>query len=684
MWNLISLVILAVEIVLLTSFVVGKFRNKKLNETFVFLGLVFLVNLALYLVPFFYNLACQAERNYVFDLLECITGAVKLFLGSVDTGAVSDFTLVVPSFTYTYLLGALLALLATVSATIEAFGHTISNSFRLAAALKQPCCDLVLGGGEVALHYAKSCANAVLLLGDGADKDAAVALMEKGYAVLRKGLSAEFLNSRYLNGKTRYNIVCPQEQEAYFGYLDTFIAYKKAHPQEKQLYLFVEVDEGKTETIRREIIEKSGFQECITTFSSLELMARTLVEQYPVPRFLPAEFLDDDASVKADKKINLFLLGFGELSEQIYRQSVRTNQLVKFEDGQYRVLPVCYRIYDPQEEAWSVGGTEKVLQELAQNREAYFPLPELPCQTQWNRRTPYSRATLLELNRAIRERNSFSYVVVDTGDMYRNIETGSRLRSMLEGTGSYHIFIRSDSGYIQDDERITYYGDFSQVYTHDIIVSDGLAAMAKKLNEVYARQQMKEKAEEADFEAQVAQAAADSWNAMNYFTMYSNIHAAMSLRLKLNLLGLNYVRDGKGENTGLIQEKYQRREGSYDYSEYFTRSKRNALLAQEHARWNAYHLLAEYLPMEREAITVKSAQEGKVRFNTKNVPARRHACLTTYQGLNDLSGWLAEEAGKLTDTAHDPAEYDFYVYDEMLLLSAAELMEELGYSITEL
>lgn len=685
MWNELSVLLLAIQLLMLMGFVIGRFRKKKLNETFVFLGLVFACNLALYVLPYLHSVIVLGHQgNYAFDILKCIMGAVKLFMGEVETEAVADFAQVVPSFTYTYLIGALLALLATITTAVETFSNSIINSFRVAKCLKAPVCDLVLGNSSAALQYAKN-GQAVLLLDDGISKAAVVELMEKGYVILRRGFSPQLLVSRLLNVRTRYNFICPEHANDVLDCIDQFITYKKAEVQKKQIYLYVELDDGKAETIRREIVEKSGFDASITTFCSHELMARTFIEEHPVTRYIPRTFIAEDASVKPDVNINVFYLGFGSLNQELYRQSVLNNQLVKYEEGTYRVFPVRYRIYDPEADdgAWNINGLKDALQEVAESGRGYFPVPELPYDTCVTLKSPCGRETLREVKKHICTPRTFSYVIIDTGDSYRNIETGARLRTLLDGCGGFRIFVRSDSPYATGDDNTTYFGDYTQVFTHDVIVNDSFSIMARKLNEVYTAHSLKKQECKTDFGRLVTEQAQASWAGLDRFTRYSNIYGAINLRVKLNMLGLDYAKDGQSEYTALIAEKYQRRDGDYTYAEYFDRSKRNALLAQEHARWNAYHLLAEYLPLEIDGITVRMVQNQKVRFNTKNIPAKKHACLTTFKGLDDLSAHLAHTAAEITGAVHHPEEYDYYVYDEMLIMSAEELMIRLGYSIRE-
>lgn len=685
MWNLISVILLVAELILLGSFVVGKFRNRKLNETFVFLGLVFVINVSLYLVPYLYGIFVQGkEGNRVFELMNLMERSVKLFLGSMSTGDVAEFTLKVPVFTLTYLLGASLAVLTTVSTTLAAFRNSIRNGFRLAKRMKLSACDIVVGGGKKALQYAQDKENCVLLLPADTDKNTAAALMEKNYVLIRKGFTAAFLKGRILNDTTRYNLICLDDGGNALANIDIFLDYWKTEADKKNVYLYVELDKDKTETVRHEILESCGCEERVTTFCSNELLARTFAEENPVTRYLPEDFFDADTSIKPDRQIHVYFLGYGELSEEIHRQMVLNNQLVKFEDGQYRVHPVHYHIYDPgaPRDNWLLSGMEKTLRELEADVDAYFPLPEMPCVTEVCDHIPQYRDTLGRICRVAKQPESYSFFIVDTGDVYRNMETGRRLNTILDGHGAHHVFVRGDAAYTKNGGHTSYYGNFDTIFCHDVIVNDSLSAIAKALNEVYTAQYMAGRKNEPDFAEIVrAQAEAD-WNAMDYFTLYSNIHCAVNLRVKLNLLGLDYKREPGGQ-AQLLHQRYARKADDYTYEEYFVRSKRNALLAQEHARWNAYHLLAEFVPMEKAAITVKAHKGDSVKFNTKNMTAKKHCCLTTFCGLDALGQHLAQLADGQTGKKHTAEEYDVYVYDEMLLMSADALMAKLGFTIIE-
>ncbi len=683
MWDIICTVLLIIECMVLGWFIIGRIRKKKFNETALFVGIVCLLNLALYMVPYLHGLlALGNESNYLLDVLDCFMGSLQNFVGMFSTRDAAEFATHVPVFTYTFLLGVLLAMLGTVSAAVEAYQNQLRNALRLARKMKKPVCDVVFGDSEQALCYAKNSPNAVLLLDKKAEKATVSALEEQGFAVLQKAFGPELLHSKRFCPGIRYNLICLKQADT-AECLNGFIAWKQ-EKESKDILLFLETDGDQEETIRREIIEKNGMEECITTFCAQELLARTFMQQHPVTEKLPADFVEADCAIRPEVNIHYCFLGFTPLSKEIYRQSVLNNQLVCFKDGTYELKPIEYTVFDRDADGaqWNISGLDRALSQMEANADAWFPLPERPYLTQVHPVQPQLHEMLEQAAALAAEKDSYCYYLIDTGDGYRNMDLSAKLQSLLADCENYHIFACSQADFVHDSEKLTYYGDPNQVFTREIIVDDGLSVMAKALNRVYTQQQMLDQKNRPDFAALVEQMAWESWNGLNYFSIYSNVYAAMNLRLKLNLLGLDYVADGKGENLQLIGEKYPRAE-SYTYADYQGRSKRNALLAQEHARWNAYHLLAEYLPMQKANISVKSNDGSAVKFNTKNTAAKRHACLTTFQGLDVLSAELAKKASALTGKPHTAADYDFYVYDEMLLCSAAELLGQLGYSVTE-
>ena len=478
MWNGISIFILIVEVILLISFIIGRFKKKKLNETTTYLAVVFLVNLALNLVPYLYNVIVLKEKvNHVFGLFGCVMSAVQMFIGQGGGEAAIAFSEIVPIFAYAYILAVLISLIAVITAAIEAFRNTIVNSFRLTNAMKQTDCDVVMGNSPRALRYAKSY-NTVLLLDNSVSKDTINELIEDEYVILHKGFTENLLKGYPFNTTTRYNLICINEEKI-LDCVDTFIAYKKAAQKSKNIYLYVEMEGEKAETIRREIIEKNGMEAYINTFSMNELLVRTLIEEHPITKHIPNSYIEE-ATIKQGTEINVFTLGFGKFCKEWYRQSILNNQLITF-DGEYKVLPINYFLCDTNIDTteWNIGGLAEELGEY--NTAEYFPLPELPYKTLTIDKSPASREVLKAIKAKVQKDNSYTLIIVDTNEDCHNIEIAAKLNSALFDRDNYQMFVRSEAAFTEDNANTTYFGKSESVLNHDVIVNDSLSVRQRNL-----------------------------------------------------------------------------------------------------------------------------------------------------------------------------------------------------------
>lgn len=674
-WALISVVILAFEILLIGVVFIYSRQKKRFHFDELFgITSAFANSFVLHLAAYLYNAIALGEpTHWLWIILGCIESALKLFVGEANQTIIEAFASENTYFLIAYFLGVIIALATTIITAWEIFSSSIFNHRRLWKLLRKDVCDIVIGNTPASLHYAQNY-KAILLPGDPVDRDAVKELIENGYAVLRQEFTSKLLASHKFNKKTQYNIICPEEEKS-FNCIETFIRYKKEEKEKKNFHLYVALEGEKAEALRREIVEKNKLEAYVDTFCTNELLARTFVEENPVTKYLPGDFIEN-AAIKPGVKINVFILGFGKFGKELYRQSVMNNQLVTF-DGEYKVFPINYYLCDTNidKDEWNINGLREVLKEL--KAEEYFPLPELPFNTKVISAPSGSRKVFEAIEKQVETKNSFSLIIVDTDEDFHNIEVGAKLKTKLLDCKNYHLFIRSETLYTENDRTVTYFGNSENVITHDVIVNESLSKMAKLLNEDYVRKNAddEEKARQ-DFNQYIREKAEDEWKKMNYFTLYSNIYLAVSLRIKLHLLGLDYVDDGKGENTDLIKKRCGYTENR-NYSEYATSSVSNAILAQEHARWNAYHLLNEYLPLPKEKISHE--EDGKKSFKVKFPDAKKHACLTTHKGLSQLSEYLAQKAANGTTAA----DYNYYANDEMLVSVAGDLLASFKHSVIE-
>lgn len=668
MWETLNQIIIAAEIILTLIGIFFVYGKKNALKTLVFLSSVFVLNFTIYTIPAFYEkIVLEAETNFLFYLLDIFPATAKSLVGDASTGMVEGYTAVFPVYAYIYSAALALGFVSTSFAAISTFGLRILNVFKIASSISGKSCDIVAGSENEALVYAKSYKNSIVILPENSEKNYANELVNSGYYVMRKKITKEFLNSRFFNCKTRYNVIFPNEKNNYYSTISDIIAYFDTCKKTKNFYFYVEADENAIVTAKRQIDALGEkYREKITLFSRNELIARNFVDENPITKDMPKSFFEEDTSVKKGIGLNVFMLGFSSLSREIYKQFVINNQLAVYDNGEYRAFPVNYFIYDKGAKGnlWEINGLSDTLNVLSKNKDEYFPIPDMPYKTECVREDSYEFDCIKEITKTVDKENGFSYIIIDSGNIYKNIEIADRFKLLLDKCNNFRIFIYNNSS-LPEYGGATCYGDTQSLFTHDVIVNEELANLAKSVNKFYSGK--------------------DNWSELTYFDMYSNISLACNLRFKLNLLGLDYVKDSKGNGEHLVKEACKSLEDkNFTYSNYFDKSKKNALLAQEHFRWNAYHLMCGYLPMKKKRIIVEKGENDKIKKVVKNNTQKKHSCITTYKGLDELSKYLADKADIISGSkTHTPKDFDYYKYDDLLIRTMADFLKENKYSAIE-
>ena len=674
MFYSISIFLLLAEIVLLCWYFYNKKHQKKKQDKVLYAAFVFIISLAVQLVPFGYQvIQPNYDGNYILEILDCIVNAVKMFIGDIKIERAVDLAKDVPIFAVTYLFGVLLALHVTIRTAYEAFRYTIGNYFRVHKAMNRKSCDIVVGNNERSLAYAINNGAVLLLPPDMVDRDTAVNLMKDGYTVLRKEMSAKLFDSNLFDLDKEYFILYLNE----FGYgmemVNPLLTIAKELKEKNRwnISIRVEVKSENIEKVCREIILRMGAQAHLDCFRIDELLARNFAQDYPITRHMPKEFIAEDASIRPEKKLNVVFLGFGKNSKEVFRQSVLSNQFVCYKDNTYQGLPVTYYLYDENEidlnqDIFFVNTKLKSL-----DQRDYFPIPDPLFVLGEIGKKPTYHSTLYDIAKLIEKCDSYTQVIIDLGDSYTNIVIAERLKTFLSKDSKYNLFVRSDIELEKEifDENTFYYSE-NAMLMHNRIVDDVSSKLSIAIHQYYTGLTWGQAIEE--------------WKKLSYFQKASNHNAAMSLFVKLNLLGLDFVVGDNSQNMELLNKHYSLEEEPYCYDNYFKRSVKNALIAQEHQRWNAYHLLSEYMPLPKAAIKPVSVHEdGRVGFRTKDPQKLLHACLTTFKGLDDYNRHLLYLAMKETGKDADYRTYEVYQYDDMIIRTAIDLLNDMGYALIE-
>ena len=169
----------------------------------------------------------------------------------------------------------------------------------------------------------------------------------------------------------------------------------------------------------------------------------------------------------------------------------------------------------------------------------------------------------------------------------------------------------------------------------------------------------------------------------------SSLYCCLSLRSKLNLMGLDYVKtDAAGE--ALSEKEYLEIYAADDmpdtqtysfaaagkkivyYTLDFKDSRRKNLAVQEHLRWNSFMISKGMIPASKRQILEETALKGgKTRFtNGRNYPCRRHGNLTTFDGLVAFRKMIAER-DNVSEEQTDVIKYDYQLLDDAYWLLAS-------------
>ncbi len=709
MWEKISIAVIMAEILLLLFFFLCKFIFTKYKNPIIFILIAFFLNFGLYLMPLFYGMfELKQTPNVILEVVDRFGASLKLLGGEANPDFLTPISDDISIFNVAFLFGTVFSVLSSLNAAITVFSRILRNRMRLSAKLNKKECDIVIGTDENALKYADT-TPCVILSDTVLDRDTVKDLVDKGYTVLNRNFTPQLLNGFLFNKSTRYNIICFDQSDSGLEYINTYLNCNPQCKTKKNINLYIEMDSSKAEIIQSEILNNSDLKSKIITFSADELICRRFTMKNPLTKYIPRDFYEEDTSLKTDADINISFIGFGATNREMYRQCVNNNQFVKWNDktNSYDVYPVNYHIFDNNIDASHryINGLKEDLEEL--NKEEYFPLPSLPFETKVHSFIPHfdeenedNRHFKKVLNTVSENKNSYNWIIIDTKDYYQNIKVGARLRSMLEGRKNYHIFIYSCFAFPEDDDYITYWGNPDEIFNHDVVVNNSLSDLAFILNKKYVEKNKNIKEE-----------IQESWKKLDHFKRFANTYAAINLKFKLNLLGLDITRAENPDieaSRALLNEKYIKNIQHTSYNDYKNRSVRNALIAQEHARWNAYYLLKGFMPFEKAKIHVDKkstedidkliAKKGELKpFDTlklikDDMKLKLHACITTHSGLYDLFEYYASLMSEAEGTECSIDKVECYVYDDILAKidngiakdDICQFLGDLSYEITEL
>ncbi|MBP3423155.1 MAG: hypothetical protein J6K86_05255 [Clostridia bacterium] len=454
-----------------------------------------------------------------------------------------------------------------------------------------------------------------------------------------------------------------------------------------------------------EIVEKA--HGCIVCVDKYQHIAMDFIERYPFTKFMNEKQVDYQTSLlRSGVEINVFMLGFGETNKQIFLASIANNQFLCAGEKEPSLKQVNYHIFDDGKVEFDLPYFRAAEKLKSCKREEYLPLPTLPANTQYYSLNAEDKQTLDKIKLFAEKENSVNFVIIACGADEKNIALAKILmeRGAKWQAESLIIFVKSkairreESGI--DGENCFFIGNEEAcVFNIEEILGDRIYRMSQLRNAIYDLEyeitngnlQVTE-----EYVQKNRENAARSWfTAKSQLERDSSTYGCLSLRSKLNLMGLDYC--GKEENTlpALTQEEYLTWYAQGDMPDFatynlkadgkpivcytldFAESRRKNMAIHEHQRWNSFMLSKGMLPAtKKQILEEQTKRNGRLRYtNGKNYAEGRHGNLTTFEGLIEFRQMVAKRDGC------SEAEKDVIKYDYQLLDDAYWLLEKSGCKI---
>lgn len=452
---------------------------------------------------------------------------------------------------------------------------------------------------------------------------------------------------------------------------------------------------------------------CIHYVNRHRKIAVDFVDKYPFSRFMGEEQIDYRTSLVRDGvEINAILVGFGSSNQQIFLTSVANNQFVTGGEDGPKLKPVNYFIFDKAEAEQNMSlnhGYYRLQNECGLVDPAeYLPLPAKPA-VDHHFRLDINHREFYETIRSIVSRDSrdVNFLIIAFGSDLENMDLAQKLLVKRQewGLDNLVIFVKArgwhkDQTMLEQDGCYFIGNEEDVVYNLDKITYDQFTHMAQLRNEIYGLEYQLTHGDSPIID----DAYIRNNSEMSFHNWYaklspqereSNLYCCLSLRSKLNMMGLDYC-DAQALAAGdggkaLTEEAYLRMYAGTDlpntarglirvcgkpvvhYTLEFADSRRKTMAIQEHYRWNSFMISKGMIPATRTQILEE--QIGGKFTNGKNYSMRRHGNLTSFDGLVEFRKMVAQRDHR------SEAETDVIKYDYQLLDDAYWLLDQCGYAI---
>ncbi len=459
------------------------------------------------------------------------------------------------------------------------------------------------------------------------------------------------------------------------------------------VYIFAE--NTNAEIFSHYVEESNGILRFINRHKQISI---DFIDRYPLTQFMTEREIDySTATIREEIDLNIFMIGFGKLNENLFLASVSNNQFLTLNDGIMKPKPVNYHIYDryyPQgkftekKEPYSVNlhhnySRYKEFLDYYTNQKHEFLEFVVPPANVINHPLEINHPKFYSsLRPVLMKNNTYNYIIISFGTDMENIELAKKLQQKLNEwmvKSPVKIFVKVRDAKVtkslkENFQNIIFFGANAEcVYNAEIILREKIEQMSRFRHILYSAEDQAKKDNHSNSEilndTSLQEEARKKWYSFKEYQRESNIYACLSARMKLQLCGFDYSTEGEDCSTDFIRayEKNDKRVPSdlkvmdksiwrYSNADQFRNSIRWTLAKQEHLRWCANMITNGFVPCSKTEILTKDKKEL--------LNMRKHGNITTMKGLVEYREMLAQKMGKSTEET-DVIRYDYQLMDDI-------------------